>query len=96
MRTRRVARTDRVTAEDAALNRSDDRDLYPKYVIRGWECICDENGNPVSFDVEAAKELCAQLPDWIFDRIRNTATTPERFLGQDEEDDPDTTELVGN
>lgn len=95
-RTRRIARTDRITAEDAAANRSDDRDLYPRHVLVNWEGVYDTDNKPVPFNEDTAREFCAKLPDWLFDRIRNVATTPERFLGEHTDPDPDAEELAGN
>lgn len=95
-RARRAARTDRITVEDAAANRSDDRDLYPRYVLSNWENVLDVDGKVVPFSADNVREFCAKLPDWLFDRIRNVASTPERFLAEGEDVDPDPTELVGN
>lgn len=95
-RARRMARTDRVTVEDAAANRSDDRDLFPKYVLVNWEKVLDTKGKAVPFNADTSKEFCAKLPDWLFDRIRNVASTPERFLSDGDTPDPEPEDLVGN
>jgi len=95
-RARRMARTDRITVEDSAMNHADDRDLYPKYILANWEGVFDTKGKPVPFNADNAREFCAKLPDWLFDRIRNVATTPERFLPDDEAPSPDPEELAGN
>lgn len=101
-RVRQQVKTDEITAEDAALNRDDDRQLYPLHVIAGWEFIegepegggLDENGH-VPYSKFAAKQLCEILPNHLMDRLRNTASTPERFYG-DEPAPPDPAELAGN
>lgn len=95
-RARRIVRTDRITAEDAAQNRQEDRELFPRYVLTGWDGIVDTGGKPVEFNADTAKEFCVKLPDWLFDRIRNVAATPERFLNEDAEENPDPEELAGN
>lgn len=95
-RARRMARTDRITAEDAALNRSDDRDLYPRYILVNWEGVYDTENKPVPFNEDTSREFCSKLPDWLFDRIRNVATTPERFLSEHDDIDPNPVELAGN
>lgn len=87
-RVRAMVRSDKITAEDAAHNRDDDRTLYPKFVIRSWENVMGMDGTSVPFSRENAKELCAVLPNHLMDRIRNHAATPERFYATDE--------LVGN
>lgn len=94
-RARRMARTDRITAEDAEMNRADDRELFPRYVLVNWEGIVTKAGEPVPFNADNAREFCAKLPAWLFDRVRNQAATPERFL-EAGDDLPDTKALSGN
>ena len=90
-----MIRTDRVTAEDTSQSRKEDRELFPRYVLCDWEGIVDTNGKPVTFSPETSSEFCRALPDWLFDRVRNTAATPERFI--DEIDpEPDMEALSGN
>lgn len=95
-RARQAVRTEKIDAEHLAQNRADDRVLYPLHVIVGWEGVLDDQGNPVAWSREEAKDLCEQLPAWLFDRIRNHAATPERFLPEDEPEAPDAAELAGN
>jgi hypothetical protein len=92
-RARRVTRTDRVSIEDTAENRDEDRALFPRYVLVGWEGILDTAGQPVPFSSDHARDFCRALPDWLFDRIRNVAATPERFLAEGAEPTPSGTEL---
>lgn len=84
-----------VTVEDLDRHRNNDRNLYPRYVIVGWEGLTDENGESIPFSRDAATELCVALPDWLFDRLRNFASQPENFLPEDEEL-PDPQEIAGN
>lgn len=95
-RARRMVRTDRITVEDAQQNREEDRELFPRYVLVGWEGILDKDNQPVPFSADHAKQFCAKLPDWLFDRIRNAAATPERFVPEGGEDRPDAKALAGN
>jgi len=74
----------------------DDRELFPMHVITGWEGVKDMDGNDVPFTRSACAEFCAALPDWIFDKIRNFASMPHRFLAPGEEPAPDAEELGGN
>ena len=103
-RMRRMARTDQITGEDAAQNRDDDRQLYPRHVIKGWECIegdpstakegeLDGEGHVV-FGRRAAETLCRVLPDHLMDRLRNHASTPERFYGAEVPPEPE--DVAGN
>ena len=77
-------------------NQEDDRELFPMHVITGWKGIEDEKGKAVPFSRAAAAELCDALPGWVFDKIRNFATTPEQFLEEGEEPLPDGEELAKN
>jgi hypothetical protein len=96
-RARRAVRTDRVTVEDAELNRSEDRELYPRFVIVGWEGVLNRKTNEgIPFSADHCREFCAKLPAWLFDRLRTFASTPERFLQQGDELPPDAQELAGN
>lgn len=94
-RARRMVRTERITLEDAEQNRQEDRELFPRYVLVGWSGVLDSKNQPVPFNEDTAKEFCKALPSWLFDRIRNTAATPERFL-DDGEPVPDPGTLAGN
>jgi len=80
---------------DVEQSREDDRLLYARHVVVGWEGIEDAEGQPVPFSREVAEEFFAVLPAWIFDRIRIFAMVPENFLNADE---PvvDTRALAGN
>jgi hypothetical protein len=77
-------------------NASDDRDLFPLHVITGWKDMTDEKGKAVAFSRKECAEFCADVPDWIFEKIRNFASTPERFLPDGEELAPDGEELAKN
>lgn len=105
-RVRQMVRSDKITAEDAALNRDDDRKLYPRYVLAGFDCVegdpetaqegeLDAEGH-VIFTRNSATKLCEILHDHLMDRLRNHAATPERFYGEDSEAPPDAEELAGN
>lgn len=95
LRARRIARTERISVDDAEQNRSEDRDLYPKHVLVTWEGVLDKDRSAVPFTADNSRELCAKLPDWLFDKLRNAAATPERFL-DDGEDLPDPATVAGN
>lgn len=99
-RVRAMVKSDEITAEDAALNRDDDRALYPRFVIRGWEFVEGEPGGDgvgedgfVPFTRQNAAQLCQLLPAHLMDRLRNHAATPERFYGEDEIAPPEADEL---
>ena len=61
-------------------NRNEDRKLFPKHVITGWEDVTDSSGKPVPFSFANCNDFVKALPDWIFDKIRNFAATSENFV----------------
>lgn len=83
-----------VAQVNAEQSRQDDRELYPLHVITGWAGIFDVDGNVVEFSPQEAMEFCAQLPAWIFDRIRLFCMVAENFLGGTQA--IDTKDLAGN
>lgn len=89
-----------VDASMLAENRNEDRALYPVHVLINWRGIQTKTGTGGFMDVpptdENRKEFCQKLPDWIFDRIRDQASRPERFVKDDEELPPDGMELAKN
>ncbi len=102
-RARTMARHGKMSVADLQKNRDEDRILYPKYVISGWEFVETEEDVDlpkeekvyVEFSLDMARELCRALPAHLFDRIRNHAATPEQFY-PDDEIPPDAEELAEN
>lgn len=78
----RKVRKGGVSAEMMKKNRDQDRELYPKHVIKGWRDIVDADGNEVPFSQEACSDFVNQLPDWIFDDIRNYCSDPTNFVDE--------------
>lgn len=77
------ARQVRAGAVNAGLieeNREEDRDLYPKYIVKSWEDMPDgKTGEDVKFNLKDCEEFLAQLPDWLFDDVRNYCGNPANF-----------------
>ena len=82
-RQRQIVSAGSLTSDDANQDRSEDRLLYPRYVVVGWGGIFDKKGDPVKFDYENCKAFIKMLPKWIFDRLRIFCLRPERFLPED-------------
>lgn len=61
-------------------NRDEDRLLYSKYIIKGWEGIVDVNGKAVPFTEENVFDFLTALPPWIFEEIRNYASDIQNFI----------------
>ncbi len=104
-RVRRLAKQDNITAEDAAQSRDEDKELYPLFILKGWECVeGDEDDGPEELDANGympynrrkAQQLCDCLANHLMDRIRNEAATPERFYPADAIVPPDADELAEN
>ena len=101
-RLRRLGKTDRITADDAMQSRDEDRELYPLFVIKDWEYVegddaadMDEDGH-VPYNRLNAQKLCYQMPPHMMDRVRNEASTPERFYPDDEIVPPDPADIAEN
>lgn len=102
-RARNMAKTGSISVEDLQKNRDEDRVLYPKHVVEGWEFVeteqdrgrADEDKEYVQFTAELAAELCRKLPNHLFDRVRNHAATPEQFYPEDDMP-PEPEVLAGN
>ena len=61
-------------------NREEERALYPKHVVKGWEDMLDgTSGKDVPFSKSECAEFLGQLPDWIFDDMRTFCGNPANF-----------------
>ena len=69
-------------ANDLTENRNQDRELYPKHVIFGWEDVCDAEAVDQKFSPEKCKEFFLKLPDDMFDEVRNFFADPFNFRDQ--------------
>lgn len=85
-----------VNAGMLAENRNDDRDLYPKHIVRGWSSVRSSKGSSVEFSVENAKDFLEALPNWLFDELRTFCNDPANFVGEGELTPDDKVELQGN
>ena len=93
-RARKVQRQG-LTLEDLRQNRDEDRVLFAKHIIADWKGVTDDDGNAVPFSEDNVNELCQQLPDVLFDVLRNEAGDLSNFY-DDSEQVPDSDELAGN
>ena len=67
--------------------RAEDRDLFPRYVIKGWKGIKDAKGKAVKFSESNCSDFVAALPDWIFDEIRVFCGNVQNFVDTPDDDD---------
>jgi hypothetical protein len=71
-----------ITPEQVAKSRDEDKQLYPKHIVKGWENVLDDKGKKVSYSTEACEEFLEALPNYIFDEIRNHAQLPSNFFDE--------------
>jgi len=75
---------------------ANDRVLFPKYVILGWEGVVDSAGNPVEFNSVNCAEFVAALPDWIFQRLQQFCDHAANFVDEDAPTPEDISEASKN
>jgi hypothetical protein len=69
----------KLTLELLQENRNEDKRLFPKYVIKGWENVFNSAGEPVEFSQAECEDFVNSMPDWLFDTIRNYAAIVQNF-----------------
>jgi hypothetical protein len=64
-------------------NRDENRKLYAKYVVKGWDetTVLDAAGKPVKFTAETCGEFLDALPDWLFDQLTSFCSDALNFVG---------------
>ena len=62
-------------------NRDEDRELYPNYVVSGWEDVVDSDGKAVKFTPANVADFINALPGWVFDDLRAFCGKPHNFVG---------------
>lgn len=87
-------KVENVKADMIERNRSEDRELFRRFIIVGWTNVRDSAGNLVEFSEAACGAFLEALPNWIFDKIRAWVATPENFVEGYEA--PDAAELAKN
>lgn len=68
------------TLETMDSSREDDRAMYPRMVLVGWEHVYGDDGQPVEFNVRHCTEFLEALPNYVFDAARQAFTTPQNFV----------------
>ena len=80
----RRIRSGTVSAEQLREQRDDDRVLFAKHVVKGWNNLVDSKHKPVPFSEKNALSFLKQLPDWIFDEVRSWCGDANNFLAEDD------------
>lgn len=81
----KAARAGSIGIDTLSENRDEDRLLYSRHVVKGWEDMLDAKGKEVVFSPDVCKEFLEALPNWIFDDLRNFASSPISFVEDDDE-----------
>ena len=92
---RRLARG-KIDATVLDENEAADRELFPKFIITGWEGVKDQDGNEVPYSHENCREFIAQLPAWLMQDLSNFCGTASNFIDDDQPDELETSEAAGN
>jgi hypothetical protein len=90
---RRKASARRVSQADFEAAREIDRELYPRYVVVGWENVLNAAGEQAFFNRENCEAFLRALPDWLLDELRNYCSEPGNFAGALELTDEETEDL---
>lgn len=61
-------------------NRESDRELYTKFVVKGWSNVRESNGQEVDFSLSNCRDFMTALPDWIFDDLRTFCGHSPNFI----------------
>ena len=77
-----AVRAGAINMQMIAETRDNDRTLYAKHIVVGWEGIYDSNGEEVPFSNSECEIFLRALPDWAFDEIRNFCTNPQNWVEQ--------------
>lgn len=78
-----------ITPALVAKARAEDRELYARHCIKGWDRVNDKSGKPVPFSAEAAKAFLDAIPDYIFDEFRGWIGEPTNFTAETDPEDED-------
>jgi hypothetical protein len=81
--TRKKSRNKNLSHKTLEQSRKQDKDLYPKYVVVGWENVLDKDGNEAPFNGENCHAFLDALPDFMFDELRVFAADISSFMDDD-------------
>jgi hypothetical protein len=79
-RSSKAVRAGKLNAGMISENRDEDRALFPRHVVKDWHGVEDAEGNEVSFSAADCEQFLVQLPDWMFDELRDFASNPTSFV----------------
>ena len=75
----RMKKRQRITAKTLIKNREDDQEIFANHVLVDWKNAFDDEGKVVKFSVDDCLDLLSELPDDIFDEVREFYADPASF-----------------
>ena len=79
--TAKAVKSGKITQSMIEESRDDDLELFPKFVLKGWDDVCDmSTGADVKFTKEEGAAFLEALPDWLFDKVRNHASDQSNYV----------------
>lgn len=62
--------------------RTQDRELYSRFVVKGWRDVVDVNGDEVPLTRDNCLDFLTALPDYMFDDVREYSREPSNFVDE--------------
>ncbi len=81
----RRVRAGKLTRQLMDATREDDRELYARLVVVGWEGVKNDDGVDVPYSIDACHELISKLPVYMFDALRTFCQDVTNCLPENEE-----------
>lgn len=60
-------------------NRDEDRDLYPKHIVKEWRDVVDAKGKDTKFSASDCADFLTALPNWVLDDFFAFCRDPANF-----------------
>ena len=96
VRNARRIQAGRVDPQFIAEQRNEDRELYSKFVAKGWSGVTDDEGKESAFSPAECHEFFKALPDWIFDDVRAYAMNTTNWVPEGSPTPDEVAEHSGN
>lgn len=60
-------------------NRDEDRELYPKHIVKSWSGVVDANGKDSAFSASNCVDFLSAIPNWVLDDFFAFCREPANF-----------------
>jgi len=61
-------------------SRDQERELFSRHIVRGWEDVVDDQGEVAEFTQENCLKFLQALPDFLFDDLQEFCKMPSNFM----------------